>query len=320
MAVSTKTVQLNQIRCRPYSQARDFFALRAFVQTGRQVSKRNYAFLHVGDVSWRLTHATNQSIPDCLDLWEDLDGRLIGFAWFTPDHNGVTIQVHPDYFYSNLRQIICQWVEQKYQSVIRQKTAGSILRIGCFDHDYLNQDLLKRLGYQKDPFHYVHFSRPLTRAVKKRSLLSGFNVRATTKADIAARAALYNVAFGTDAVTEQSYQQVRTVPDYMADLDLVAVAPSGRLAGFAQCWLDSVNRIGFFEPIGTHPDFRRHGLGKTLIYEGLFRMQTWGMSEAWIYTESPNLPAQKLYTSLDFNIFAREYDYIKDLNLSNTNS
>lgn len=55
--------------------------------------------------------------------------------------------------------------------------------------------------------------------------------------------------------------------------EIVTIAPDGRFASFTQVWVDEVNKSISFEPIGTHSDFRRRGIGKAMMVNVLKRMQ-----------------------------------------------
>ncbi len=46
---------------------------------------------------------------------------------------------------------------------------------------------------------------------------------------------------------------------YRRDLDIVAVAPGGEIAGFCTIWYDDVTRTGY-EPVGVVPEYHRRGL------------------------------------------------------------
>ena len=46
---------------------------------------------------------------------------------------------------------------------------------------------------------------------------------------------------------------------YRSDLDCVVEAPDGTFAAYVLCWYDEDNGVGEFEPVGTHPDYRRRG-------------------------------------------------------------
>ena len=67
--------------------------------------------------------------------------------------------------------------------------------------------------------------------------------------------------------------------DHVADLDLLSVAPNGRLAAFCIGWLHRQpgGEIGGqIEPLGVHADFRRQGLGCGILAVGLRRLQQHG--------------------------------------------
>ncbi|NET74337.1 MAG: GNAT family N-acetyltransferase [Sphaerospermopsis sp. SIO1G2] len=300
-----------QVKHRPYKNEHDLLAMRQFVQSCRQISGDKLSTLHVGDLSWRMGRSLDFNPQKDIHLWEHKDGRLVGFAWFTSEHNGVDIQVHPQWHTIGLEQHILQAVEAETK---RQRvTPAAILRVGCYEKQFTRQRMLTKRGYTQDLFHYVHFWRPLSQPIATPQLKSGFTIRSTQPEETRARATLHNDAFLAQEVTTESYRNVMKAPDYQHELDLVVVAPNGRLAAFALCWLDPVNKVGLFEPVGTHPDFRRLGLGQAIVTAGLHALKSHGMTSAWVYTESPNLAAQRLYTSAGFAVAGKQHDYVKPL-------
>lgn len=99
-----------------------------------------------------------------------------------------------------------------------------------------------------------------------------------------------------------SFMQSRV---YDCEQDLVVVAPDGRAAAFCVIWLDSVNKVGLFEPVGTHPDFQRKGMGSALMLESLRRMKANGVETAIVCAEYDNGAAIRLYESVGFQIANR---------------
>jgi len=81
-------------------------------------------------------------------------------------------------------------------------------------------------------------------------------------------------------------------------------SPDGPGASACTIWLDPVNGIGLFEPVGTHPDFQRQGLGKAVMAEGLRRMRAAGMRRAIVGFDPNNKAALALYTSMGFQASA----------------
>src|SRR5262249_12916497 len=64
-------------------------------------------------------------------------------------------------------------------------------------------------------------------------------------------------------------QRVRRTWPYGPDLQVLIAAPDGTLAASAIIWLDELTRTAEFEPVGTHRDFRRRGLGTALLLHGM---------------------------------------------------
>jgi ribosomal protein S18 acetylase RimI-like enzyme len=70
-----------------------------------------------------------------------------------------------------------------------------------------------------------------------------------------------------------------------------------------------VNKLGFFEPVGTHRDFQRKGLGKALMSHTLCLMKEQGMQQALIGHETDNPASSNLYASLGFKLHRRVFSY-----------
>ncbi len=70
----------------------------------------------------------------------------------------------------------------------------------------------------------------------------------------------------------------------------------------ATIWFDEVNRVGLFEPVETHEDFRRLGLARAVLTDGLHRMRAAGMRTARVEHDMTNAPAAALYESLGFTV------------------
>ncbi len=115
----------------------------------------------------------------------------------------------------------------------------------------------------------------------------GFSLRSMADVDdVEARRAVLGLSFGhadpAEWVTPETYRELQRAPDYRKDLDLYVVAPDGAFAACCIAWYDPVNRVGTFEPVGTHPAFRRLGLGRAVIAEGINRLAALGATKAWV--------------------------------------
>jgi ribosomal protein S18 acetylase RimI-like enzyme len=89
-------------------------------------------------------------------------------------------------------------------------------------------------------------------------------------------------------------------PVYVPEHEIFIVSSNGEIAAFCIIWTDEVNKIGHFEPVATHPEFQRMGLGKILLFEGMRRLKNEGMNEACVCTNHDNASAVRLYESVGF--------------------
>ena len=112
-------------------------------------------------------------------------------------------------------------------------------------------------------------------------------------------------------VSDDDYAHLMQLPGYDRELDVVAVVPDGVIAAYVNCWLDPVNRIGDFGPVGARPAYRRQGLTRAVLLEGLRRLKACGMDRVCVSTGVSNTPALRLYESVGFRIVNKYLDYVK---------
>ena len=132
--------------------------------------------------------------------------------------------------------------------------------------------------------------------------------------DVARRVEAHRVAWAPSRFTVQVYRDVRAAPAYRDDLDFVLEADDGTLVASALGWYDEANAVGEFEPVGTHPDYRRRGLGRALLLFGLRRFRDAGATKAIVGCRGDaNYPVPKrLYRSVGFEELTRELRYVTD--------
>lgn len=107
-------------------------------------------------------------------------------------------------------------------------------------------------------------------------------------------------AFGGEAMTAQWRERTIGTPLYQPDLDLVAVAPDGTLAGFCVGWHEPARGLAQLEPVGVHPRYQRRGLSRALLTEMLYRFKGRGASVAIVETEFERTAARAAYDAVGF--------------------
>jgi ribosomal protein S18 acetylase RimI-like enzyme len=163
----------------------------------------------------------------------------------------------------------------------------------------------------------VHLTRNLDEMIPPAQVTGEFIVRECMgEPEVASRARAQYGAFGSKAPFERYLERFKTFmrsPVYDSNLDIVVVTPDGQIGAFCIVWKDSVNKVGLFEPVGTHPDFQRKGLGKAVMLEGIRRLKEDGMRQAIVSTFEDNPAGIKLYVSVGFQIVDQLGTYEKDV-------
>jgi ribosomal protein S18 acetylase RimI-like enzyme len=295
------------ITSRPYRDLRDMEAMRQFLMRAQAASEPR-AYLHPGDVVWRVWDTLLTYDPcEVVHLWEQENGDLLGFALTYPAYTGFTLQVDPVYRGGPVEERMLAWVEMRMRALVqREGQGGAIDAWDIVEADTARIALLERYGYVRRPDAYHAATRPLDEPIQDVSLPEGFTIRSIAGVeDVAER-----IAHRPD-LTPERYLAFMTSPGYDTDLDLVAVAPDGRFGAYCNCWLDPINGAGEFEPVGTRPEFRRLGLARAILAEGLRRMSARGVHTALVCYEGDNIPARRLYEAMGFRPTAEIYTYAK---------
>ena len=283
------------ITSRAYSDKADLERLIRFLVAERK--RDPVQRWHVGDLIWRMFYSSDFDPAQNVRLWED-NGEIVGFGWRYPP-NGADLNPRDP---ALLPEMVA-WADANIHE--------GKLYVATLDANRSEIDYFESHGFQRHPPYGYHLRR-LIGDFPAWSLPAGFSLRSLAgDSEVAARAEAHRLAFGTQAVTDEGYRNVIQTPIYDRDLDLLVIAPDRRIAAFCLCWLDEVNHVGLFEPVGTHPDFRRLGLARTVMLEGLRRMQARGMEAVLVATGAENMASQALYQALGFKVQCSELIYVR---------
>jgi len=302
---------------RPYAGTEDREKMRQVLVLGRQASNGSY-YVHVGDLNWWLYYVEPQANPwQHIYLWDGPrpGDALRGWALLSPQWRSFDVFVQPALRGSPLAWQMYDWAEEKITALVRRQGGRDIRTMWVAERDDALIYHLERRGFGRDKGYLIQHLRWLEGSIATQELPEGFYVRRMAgEREIPSRAAASHAAFVSD-MAEDRYQArylgFLHSPVYRPELDIVAIAPDGRVAAFCNGWLDFTNRVGLFEPVGTHPDFQRKGLAKAILAEGMRRMMAYGMRTAIVCAEHDNLPARRLYQSMGFQPDNRLWTYAR---------
>jgi ribosomal protein S18 acetylase RimI-like enzyme len=302
---------------RPYRDDDDYWRIRGFLRetyllNGRR--ERNWQTYRFDYWRWHVNENIFQmSLPEAVILWETREGEIA--AVLNAENRGDAIlQVHPAWHSAALEEEMLDIAEAKLAVTAEDRTRR--LTVWGDSGDAARRDLLLRRGYGRGDWPENQRRRPMDLTIPDATPAEGYTVRPLGDEDEhPARSWLSWRAFHPDEPDEKYegwewYRNVQRAPLYRRDLDLVAVAPDGELAAFCTVWFDDVTRTGSFEPVGTHPDHQRRGLGKAVMTEGLRRLQHLGATLATV--GSYDEPAHRLYASMGFTKYDLSEPWIRE--------
>ncbi len=147
----------------------------------------------------------------------------------------------------------------------------------------------------------------------KAVLPDGFRFRTADEAGPQAAVQAHMDAWAPSTYTAEAYEGVRQTAAYRGDLHVLVEAADGTMAASAIMWLDEVNKTAEFEPVGTHPGFRRLGLGTAMLLHGMQLAREAGATHMTVTClGAPGHPqARVLYYGVGFRQFTRDVPLIK---------
>ncbi|MEV0729517.1 GNAT family N-acetyltransferase [Polymorphospora sp. NPDC050346] len=260
---------------------------------------------HVGEVPHRIyENLRGRPIGELVQLWER-DGEIVGLAVNGRFGNAFDVFTAPGQRGGGAELTM---LRSAADTTAGQTDEGAVLT-DVFDCDTTRIELLERLGFARfRTWDHVN-ERDLREAVEESRLPDGFAVRPARLVDADQLAAVRNHSFGTSWIGDLYRSAVMTKPGYDPAHEIVVEAPDGRIAAFAVCWLDRRNRIGHFEPVGTHRDFQRRGLAGAAMRHAMRWMAGLGMTRVSVNHDAENVAARRLYASLGFHKRHETYGY-----------
>jgi ribosomal protein S18 acetylase RimI-like enzyme len=252
------------------------------------------------------------SIRATTRIWKQ-DNRIVGFA-FVDEYNNLWFDSEPEFaLIDELETEIIEWGISCIKRHNADIGADHTLDYTCNADDSHRLSILRKHGFVPEQVCSLHYSRLLNEPIIKYPLPPGFSIRAVKGEDeVEPLVALHRAAFGTNNMTVEYRLAMMNVAQYIRELDLVAVTPNDELTAFCVCGFDDPDRkIGYTDPIGTHPSYRRMGLGRAVVSAGLIGLKNAGAIRVRLGTSSDNIAMQRLASELGFTCVSEKLWFSK---------
>jgi len=255
---------------RQYNHADDYervgrFLERTFRTTGGHVNwvQPRWEYMHYHPAIWEVDLGS-------IGVWE-AEGRIVGVVH--PEHGMGTAFFQIDPEYGQLKEEMLRYAE-KHLSI--PCDGGRRLRLFITEGDDEFQEMAAEMGYEKDggPEPMLHLDIP--NPFPQISVPAGFRLKTLAEDNdlrkldrVITRGFNHHYEPSKDGIRCREFMQ--SAPDCRMDLNIVVEAPDGNFASYCGMWYEPANRLAYVEPVATDPDYRRRGLGRAAVLEGIRR-------------------------------------------------
>ena len=310
---------------RDYAGKDDLLAMESIVSAAWASPARPLVHCTVGDLEWWLAGGG----PDVdwssrIRIWS-IGGDPVAWGWFAPP-------VSLDWFVghglaageeSAIRDEILDWhaergraaaAEQRLLEAATEPTADAVLLEVWAVDGSSEAAILPARGWAPTDVVLTQYVQTLDIELDPPRVPDGYVLRSLRgPEDIPARVDVHRAAFAPSRMTVEKYAIAVRQDHYAFDRDIVLEAGDGSFAAAAICWADPVGSIGEFEPVGTHPDHQRRGLGRVIMRHGLRLMRAAGLRDALVFSLRSNAPSEALYRAAGFQEVALHRRYTRPL-------
>lgn len=225
----------------------------------------------------------HRGFPDwkqSIRIWEDEQGDVVAVVNSENPDEQAFLHVHPSH--RNLESELLAWAETNI-GTIKAGRDWVELAVWAIDGDIMREQLLTDRGYIRQDLREHLLLRDLEQSPPIIPLPKDYSVHTMLESvDLEEKISCMTSAFQSEPYPRQIYETMQRAPSYRPELDLFTRDADGAISSFCIIWVDDGLDIAYFEPVGTHPDHQRRGLGRTTLNEGLRRLRDIGTKKAYV--------------------------------------
>lgn len=276
------------VKMRQYRTGQDFDLVSAFLMRHYQPDNRDGNWIQP---MWEYMHshpAQDEESLDRIGIWEDA-GEIVAVANYESRLGEAFFQLHSGY--AHLKPEMLDYAEQHLCEL--NPEGERLLAAYVPDFDARLEALVQAGGYQLDE----RRSRPMSRYQIRQpyatsGLPPGFRVKSLADENDLEKINRvlwrgFNHPGEPPAEELPGRLKMQSGPNFRKDLTMVVEAPDGQFVSFCGLWYEPFNRIAYVEPMATDPDYRRMGLGRAAMLEGIRRCGELGATVAWVGSDQP---------------------------------
>ncbi len=272
----------------------DYFKVREFF------IKLRYAEFTYVRWDWMITHLSlDKSAVGRIGVWED-DGEVVGVATFDTRLGDSYCMVLPEYAY----------LKREMLAYARDNLKGNgNSSVVISDQDLYFQNIAASMGFNPITRKEYDAAFYLDNTSTAYELPEGFHITTMKETyDLYQYLRVLWKGFNHELDGEGPFQYTKEKeiaaheemvrPNVDLDLKVAVVAPDGNFVSYCGMWYDPRAGFAVIEPVATDPDYRRMGMGKAAVLEGIRRVGELGAKVAYVGS------SQQFYYSIGLRPYA----------------
>ncbi|MFJ8588372.1 GNAT family N-acetyltransferase [Streptomyces sp. NPDC093595] len=256
--------------------------------------------LHPGDLGW-FWRSGAEATAAAVRTWSR-GGRILAVGLL--DGPGlVRLTIAPEARRDEaLARRLADDVSDPGRGVLPEGRANVEAPVGALVHD-----LLSEAGWSTDE-PWTPLRRDLTEPVRD----PGVRIEVVGPRQAHVFAAVHRAAFGGSRFTDAHWHAMAAGSPYADARSLVAYDDRGEAVAAVTVWSAGPGKPGLLEPMGVHPEHRRHGHGTAISVAAAAALRELGSSSAIVCTPSSNAGAVATYRSAGFEPLPEVRDRYRD--------
>jgi len=183
-----------------------------------------------------------------------------------------------------------------------RRTHGRSLTLDAASRSIWLREIFTTCGFDEDPKAGHEWEFDLTHELPSVVAPDGFTISSLADAqpsDLEHIAECISAAFGSTHDVRGTLRSIEANPLFRPELSVFVRSPDGRVAAYCRGTADPHNGICGIDPVCTHPDFQRLGLGRIVVLRCFAQQLRMGGESAFIGSAPEPAPGNRLYRSLE---------------------
>jgi ribosomal protein S18 acetylase RimI-like enzyme len=256
----------------------DYYKVRAFLV------KLGYAEFTYARWDWLTTHSyLDKTAVGKIGIWEE-NHKVVGLATYDCFVGIAYCLALPQY--ASIKKEILLYAMDKLSN-------NGEFGVVIADSDVEFQDVAARLGFSATVEKEYDAAFYIDRTSTEYNLPKGFSITSMEETFdlLQYRRVLWKGfnhelngegEFSFTKEREDSSKEEMLRPNVNLSLKIAAVAPNGNFAAYCGMWYDQEAGFAVIEPVATDPEYRKLGLGRAAVLEGIRRVGVLGARIAFV--------------------------------------